>query len=104
MRFGLRESTIQGIRSVLAGHPAVERAVLYGSRAKGTHRPGSDIDLALYGKDISHREQGRILDELDALDLPYDIDLTVFDRLIHAGLRDHIERVGVVVYSRPGGE
>lgn len=103
MRFGLGDQTIERISSVLAKHPVVEKAVLYGSRAKGTHKPGSDIDLTLYGEAISSKERDRILDELDELDLPYLIDLSVFSRLTHAGLRDHIERVGVVFYSRPPG-
>ena len=101
MRFGLSEQTIARIGSILAGHPLVEKAVLFGSRAKGVHKPGSDIDLALYGDAISPREMDRILEELDALDLPYVVDLSVFGRLAHAGLREHIERVGVVFFQRP---
>lgn len=98
MLFGLSEQTIEKIRSVFAKHPNVEKVVLYGSRAKGTYKPGSDIDLALYGEGITQKEKDRILDELDELDLPYVIDLSVFSQLAHAQLRDHIERVGVVLY------
>lgn len=102
-RFGLSEETIERIRAVFASHPVVETAVLYGSRAKGSHRPGSDIDLTLYGEHVTQRELDVILDELDALDLPYTIDLSLFARLAHAPLREHIERVGVVLYaSHPG--
>jgi predicted nucleotidyltransferase len=100
IHFGLSEQTIERINSVFAQHPVVEKAVLYGSRAKGTHKPGSDIDLTLYGEGISPQEQGRILDALEELDLPYSIDLSVFSRLSHVPLRDHIERVGVVFYAR----
>ena len=53
--FGLPESAIEAIRRVLAKCPGIEKVVIYGSRAKGTFRPGSDIDLALYG-DISDRK------------------------------------------------
>lgn len=98
MLFGLSEQTVEKIRSVFAKHPNVERVVLYGSRAKGTYKPGSDIDLTLYGESIPQKEKDRILDELDELDLPYVIDLSVFSQLTHAKLRDHIERVGVVLY------
>ncbi len=102
MRYGLSEQTIGKINSVFARHPVVEKAMLYGSRAKGNYKPGSDIDLTLYGSDISLKEKDRILDELDALDLPYTIDLSVFSRLTHAKLREHIERVGIVFYQRSG--
>ena len=100
MPFGLSEQTIERINAVFAEHPAVEKAVLYGSRAKGTHKPGSDIDLTLYGAALSHREMNHILDALDALDLPYSIDLSLFSRLSHPPLREHIKRVGVIFYAR----
>jgi len=100
MQFGLSEQTIEKINSVFARHPDIEKVVLYGSRAKGTHKLGSDIDLTLYGNEISQKETNRILDDLEELDLPYSIDLSVFSRLSHVQLRDHIERVGVVFYAR----
>lgn len=74
MQFGLSEQTIGKINSVFARHPEVEKVVLYGSRAKGTYKPGSDIDLTLYGDEISLKQKNRILDDLDELDLPYSID------------------------------
>lgn len=104
MPFGLGEQTLARICAVLAAHPAVEKAVLYGSRAKGTHKPGSDIDLTLCGDAITPRDVSRIADALDALDLPYVIDLSAFGQLHHAALRDHIERVGVVIYDRRAGD
>ncbi|WP_353236900.1 nucleotidyltransferase domain-containing protein [Limnohabitans sp.] len=101
--FGLSPSTLQKIRDTLAQHPHVERAVIYGSRAKGNYRPGSDIDLTLHtaaGAQIDHRELGNILDEIDDLLLPYTVDLSVFEQLNNDSLREHIERVGQVFYVR----
>jgi len=100
MRYGLTEATIEGICDVLSRHPAIEKAVLYGSRAKGNYKPGSDIDLTLYGPLLTNRELGTIADELDDLLLPYKIDLSIFAKLDHAELMEHIERVGVVFYQR----
>lgn len=99
MRYGLSEQTIEKICGVLANHPAIDKAVLYGSRAKGNFRPGSDIDLSLYGAGLSSKEMSEIGSELDDLLLPYSIDLLIFDDLDHAKLREHIERVGVVFYQ-----
>ena len=67
MRYGLTEETINKINTVLASHPSIEKAVLFGSRAKGNFRPGSDIDLSLYGETISSKELGEISSELDDL-------------------------------------
>lgn len=102
-RFGLSASVIRQIHQVLARHPKVERAVIYGSRAKGNFRPGSDIDLTLFaieGQEISYHELADILDEVDDLLLPYTMDLSAFAQLSHPELREHIERVGQVFYQR----
>ncbi len=103
MPHGLGEETVKKICSVLSKHPSVEKAVLYGSRAKGTFRPGSDIDLSLYGATITVNELGDIDSELDDLLLPYTFDLLIFDTLSHVNLREHIERVGKILYERGAG-
>lgn len=98
MTHGIPERDLAKIREVLSGHPAVEQAVLYGSRAKGTHSPGSDIDLTLTGEGLTLRELGRIADALDDLLLPYTLDLSLHSKIDHADLLDHIRRVGIVLY------
>lgn len=100
MKHGLSEVTVAKIHGVLARHPEVERAVLYGSRAKGNFKPGSDIDLTLIGQGLDERIRSRIDEELDDLLLPYEIDLSLFSHLTHPELIDHIRRVGVCFYER----
>jgi len=100
MRFGLPESAIAKICAVFAAHPEIERAVLYGSRAKGNFKPGSDIDLTLFGSDLSHELLLDLLVELDDLLLPWMIDLSLFASLNHPALQEHITRVGVLFYQR----
>jgi len=96
--FGLQAGEADRIRSVLAGHAGVKQALVYGSRAKGTHRPGSDLDLVLIGP-VSHRELNQIETELDDLLLPYPLDLSVHSRIESQALLDHIRRVGRCLYS-----
>jgi uncharacterized protein len=98
--FGLPAMTVATIRRILAEAPAVEKAVIYGSRAKGNYRPGSDIDLTLFGKGLDLDLLGEIAARLDESPIPYQVDLSIFDQLGHAGLREHIERVGKVFYER----
>ncbi|WP_027183652.1 nucleotidyltransferase family protein [Desulfovibrio inopinatus] len=102
MRYGLRESILHDMVAVFKKYPHIERVVLYGSRAKGCFKPGSDIDICLYGKNITTMEKNLIAIDLDELDLPYIIDIAVFDSLSHAALRELIERVGIVLYQRLG--
>jgi predicted nucleotidyltransferase len=103
MQHGLSDETVHKIRGVFARFPQVDKAVLYGSRAKGNYKKGSDIDLTLYGVSLTPELRDRIASALDDLLLPYTIDLSIFDRLDHAKLREHIERVGVVFYERGPG-
>lgn len=103
MKYGLPAATIEKMHAVLARFPRVERAVLYGSRAKGNFKPGSDIDLTLFGDNLDSSQLGKIAGVLDDLLLPYTIDLSLYAELNHAKLREHIDRVGVVFYERGGG-
>ncbi len=99
--FGLKESTIRKICSVFARYPQVEQAILYGSRAKGNFKKGSDIDLTLLGgDDLTLKVLYRIMDDLDELLLPYTVDLSIFKNISDRDLIDHIRRVGVVFYQK----
>ena len=100
MTFGLSGATTEKIRSVFARHPQVEKAVLYGSRAKGTFRNGSDIDLTLFGDGLTHELFSLISRELDDLLLPYSFDLSLFAHIRDADVIDHIRRVGVAFYEK----
>lgn len=97
---GLKETTIEKIHSVFSHYPQVEEVILYGSRAMGRHRNGSDIDLTMVGEGVTHSLQLKIENELDDLLLPYKIDLSVMDAIDNPELLDHIRRVGVVFYHR----
>jgi predicted nucleotidyltransferase len=101
MKFGLTESTIEKICGVFAGYPQVEKAVLYGSRAKGNYKNGSDIDLTLHGgADLTRNVLYRIMDDLDDLLLPYTIDVSIFSAISDADVIEHIQRVGVTFYKK----
>lgn len=100
MDFGLPPAVVAHIREVFARFPGVDKAVLYGSRAMGTYRNGSDIDLTLYGEKLTLPQLTAIASELDDLLLPYTIDLSIFALLNNADLREHIGRVGKVFYER----
>ena len=100
--FGLPAATVGAMRTVLSRHPGVRRAVIYGSRAKGNHRPGSDIDLTLFGDGLTAADLLAVDGALDALDLPYRIDLSLHADIEDPALRSHIERVGRVLHEAAG--
>lgn len=100
MRFGLDDATLAKIVGVFEDSPEVEAAILYGSRAKGTQRPGSDIDLCLQGERLNLRALNRVAAQLDDLLLPYTFDLCIWHQLDNPEFIDHIKRVGQRIYER----
>ena len=100
MNYGLSQSVVQKIREVLSRYPQVDKAILYGSRAKGNYKNGSDIDLTLHGEGLSLTTIYKILGDLDDLLLPYTIDLSIYRTLSDPDFIDHIKRVGVTFYDK----
>jgi predicted nucleotidyltransferase len=88
------------IRNVFTGYPNIEKVILYGSRAMGTFKPASDIDLTLIGENLTNDIQSRIEWALDDILLPYHIDISLFNTITNPALIDHIQRVGKEFYSR----
>ena len=100
MKYGLSDNAIQKINLIFEKFSAVEKVVLYGSRAKGNFRKGSDIDLTLFGNDLSFDILTKIKIAFDDSSLPYKFDLSIFSQLSDPDFIDHIRRVGVTFYEK----
>ena len=96
--FDLAPRELELVCGVLARHPAVTGAILFGSRAKGTANPASDIDLALEGIEDPLQAEA-IASELDDLPLPYNFDVKALAAIQYMPLREHIARVGIKIYG-----
>lgn len=99
-RLGLSQSTLDKLNSVFSWHRVIDSVLIYGSRAKGNYRPGSDIDLTIKGRNLSFAEMMQIEDQIDDLYLPYTVDLSQYNQLTNSDLIAHINRVGIVIYDR----
>ena len=102
MKFGLSHQVIEAIHSVLVQYPQVGQVIIYGSRAKGTYRKGSDIDLTLVaaqGAELDLNLLFSIDSALDELLLPYSFDLSILETIDNPSLVDHIRRVGQVFFT-----
>jgi predicted nucleotidyltransferase len=98
---GLTPQTLDTITHVLQRFPGVEEAYLFGSRAKGAHHNGSDIDIALKGNiDLRTLAKIRYILEEETT-LPYHFDIVDYHTITHPDLKAHIDRVGVRIYHRP---
>ncbi|OGV28068.1 MAG: hypothetical protein A3F18_05340 [Legionellales bacterium RIFCSPHIGHO2_12_FULL_37_14] len=100
MPFGLPPKIIDAIQAYFKQYPEVECVKVYGSRAMGTEKPGSDIDLAIFSNQDKTILVGKILGELEELSTPYLFDVTDYAKIEHPPLKDHIDRVGKIIYKK----
>jgi len=101
MKFGLPNKTINILQEFFACFPEIEKVNIYGSRAKGNFDNGSDVDLAFYAK-TDKMMTGQLLTEINELPVPYLFDIIDYNRITHLPLKEHIDRVGKVLYSKAG--
>ncbi|MCF8231830.1 MAG: nucleotidyltransferase domain-containing protein [Bacteroidales bacterium] len=99
-QIGLDQSDVKDIVAILKKNKKIRSIILFGSRAKSTYSNGSDIDIALKGQNLHTNDVLSLSVELDELDLPYKIDLVIYDRIEETSLKEHIDRVGVVLFER----
>ena len=85
---------------ILSANPRVEKVVLFGSRAMGSHSPASDIDLALFGEGLTLDDLLRLRRLVDETSIPQRVDLVLAKAIDNPRLRDHIRRHGVLWYER----
>lgn len=100
MSYGLPTEQINEIRGIFAAFPELEQAILFGSRAKGNYKPGSDIDIALRGKELNYKGLLSLYNQLEDLDLPNTFDLVIYDNIQEPELVNHIDRVGIPLFTR----
>ena len=99
-QFGLSDQTLETVRSILATCPEIKKALVYGSRAMGNYRTGSDIDITLIGAQLNMDLLFKLVRLFDESNLPYMVDLSIMANINNPNLSDHIERVGQVLYQR----
>lgn len=100
-KFGLEEKVINDIVNILKKYEEVESAKIFGSRARGDYRKASDIDIALFGDNLTHSINTKIFYEIDDLYLPYKIDLINFNSISPENtIRDNILKEGVEFYAQ----
>ena len=97
IKYGLPIAAVDALKRVFQQHDKIKKVILYGSRAKGNYRAGSDIDLCLEGQALTLRDLLAIENQLDDLLLPWEIDLVLKHQIDNSELLAHIERVGIIL-------
>ena len=99
--FGLTEKDIELIRSAITVHSEIEEVLVFGSRAMGNHKNGSDVDLAVKGDGVSLRTVSRLAAQLnEELPLPYQFDVIDYASIDTPALKGHIDLLGKVLFQR----
>lgn len=101
--YGLSDRDIKTIYGIFNQYPEVLLVHIFGSRAKGASKPGSDIDLAIMNKGINSNILLKLNNDFEESSLPYKVDLVDFHALTNQDFLDHIVRVGTIFYQREGG-
>lgn len=97
--FGLSENTIQILKSYFSKIPEIKTVKIYGSRAMGNYRKGSDVDFALYGN-INKDLVKKVCFEIDELNIPYMFDITDYTTIQNKELKEHIDKYGKLFFER----
>jgi predicted nucleotidyltransferase len=98
--FGLTERDVLTITGILNKYPSILRVHIFGSRAKGNFKTGSDIDLAIMNEGFASEELIRIKNDFSESSLPFFVDIISYPELTHLELKEHIDRVGKLFYNK----
>ncbi|MCE2822611.1 MAG: nucleotidyltransferase domain-containing protein [Bacteroidota bacterium] len=99
--FGLQERDLLAIRSILEKYPEVKQAFIFGSRAKGNYKPGSDVDIALKGEYLTLQTASHVAYELnEETNMPYQFDVLNYHSIQEPALTRHIDRAGICIYEK----
>ena len=99
--FGITPKSFELIVESIAARPEIERVLIFGSRAMGNAKHGSDIDLALYGEKVTRATAESLSGELnERAPIPYSVDVVAYREIDHDGLKDHIDTEGREFFRR----
>jgi len=99
-KYGLPEKDFNVILSLLKSNDKIREIILFGSRAKGNNANGSDVDLAIKGDGLNLDDVLDAMVRIEDLSIPNKIDLVIYDRISEQKLKDHVDRVGKVLFKR----
>ena len=100
MTLGLSGKELDAIILVFKKFPGIQEAVLFGSRAMGTFKPGSDVDIALKGQ-VTLQDVARVKALLEEESpMPYLFDIVDYRAIEALAFKEHIDKHGKSIYRR----
>ena len=100
-RFGLEDKIIEDFKEIFKKYKEIDKACIFGSRARKTYKETSDIDIALFGNNLTHTINTKVYFDIEDLYLVYKVDLLNFNSLkAEDKLKENILKEGVEIYAR----
>lgn len=100
IKYGFEDSDADNIIAIFRQNPKISKAILFGSRAKGNFRNGSDVDIALFGNNLCLDDLLEAYGSIENFNFPFKFDLVIYDRIKEEALKEHIDRVGIILYTQ----
>jgi len=99
--YGLLDRDLRFIREAIKKYPEIDEAIIFGSRAMGNYKKGSDVDIALKGQNVNRRTVIRLADDLNEVyPLPYFFDVINYNDISNEELKKHIDSVGKTIFKQ----
>lgn len=101
MMYGISDKSFAALIAFFEESADIERVVIFGSRAMGNYRNGSDIDLAVWGSGLTSSKVQRFSATLnEEMQIPYMVDLLYYDEIHNEALKEHINTHGLPIFTR----
>lgn len=98
--YGLLDRDLKYILIAISNYPEIAEALIFGSRAMGNYKKGSDVDIAIKGDNIDRIIVRRLSEDLNEnLPLPYFFDVISYYEISNDELKTHINLVGKTIYK-----
>jgi predicted nucleotidyltransferase len=99
--FGLLDRDVQYINEAISKFETIEKVVIFGSRAMGNYKKGSDVDISIFGKQVTREDIFKLDDYLNEIyPLPYFFDIHHYENISNDKLKKHIDDEGEIVFER----
>ncbi|HHX60200.1 MAG TPA: nucleotidyltransferase domain-containing protein [Epulopiscium sp.] len=99
--YGLLDRDLKFILEAIGKHAEIEEVIIFGSRAMGNYKKGSDIDLALKGEKVSGKVVRRLSDDLEEeYPLPYFFDIVSYNDIADEAFKNHIDTIGISLWKK----
>lgn len=95
--YGINDASYEEMISLFKSFDSLDKVYIFGSRARGDYKEGSDIDLAIESKDDIKL---RLLNKLEDIRCILNFDVVDVNNIENEKLLMNIKKEGILIYRR----